>query len=177
MDNGKISVRYARALLSDAVEQHCEAEVYHKLCLLTANYSLALQQFNEALSNPLANDTEKVELLRAAIGGPVHPCLDNFLKFVTAKRRENKIFLIALKYQEMYREMKQLLRVDVTTATELDDQALGSIRDFVRETFHCEAELRMKVDPALIGGFTLDIEHNRMDASIKGRLEKLKKEL
>ena len=177
MDNGKISVRYARALLSNAVEQHCETEVYRQLCLLTANYSLAIQQFNEALSNPLANDTEKVELLRAAIGDPVHPCLDNFLKFITAKRRENKIFLIALKYQEMYRELKQLLRVDVTTATELDDKTLESIRDFVRETFHCEAELRVKVDPTLIGGFILDIEHNRMDASIKGRLEKLKKEL
>jgi F-type H+-transporting ATPase subunit delta len=177
MDNGKISVRYARALLSDAVEQHCEEEVYRQLCLLTANYSLAIQQFNDALSNPLADDTGKVELLRAAIGEPVHPCLDNFLKFITAKRRENKIFLIALKYQEMYREMKHLLRANVTAATELDDKALESIRNFVRETFHCEAELHVQVNPALIGGFTLDIEHNRMDASVKGRLEKLKKEL
>ncbi|MBP5573350.1 MAG: F0F1 ATP synthase subunit delta [Bacteroidales bacterium] len=177
MDNGKISVRYARALLSDAVEQHCETEVYRQLCQLTANYSLAIPQFNEALSNPMAVDTEKIELLRTAIGETPHPCLDNFLKFVTAKRRENKIFLIALKYQEMYREMKQLLRADVTAATELDDKALESIRNFVRETFHCEAELHVKVDPTLIGGFTLDIEHNRMDASIKGRLEKLKKEL
>lgn len=174
MDNGKISVRYARALLGDAVEQHCETEVYRQLCQLTANYSLAIPQFNEALSNPLASGTNKVELLRTAIGEPVHPCLDHFLEFVTAKRRENKIFLIALKYQEMYRETKQLLRTDVTAAAELDDKALESIRDFVRETFHRDVELHMKVDPTLIGGFTLDIEHDRMDASIKGRLEKFK---
>ena len=177
MDNGKISVRYARALLSEATEQHCETEVYRQLCLLTANYSLAIQQFGEALSNPLASDTEKVELLRATIGEPPHPCLEHFLAFVTSKKRENKIFLIALKYQEMYREMKQLLRADVTAAVELDDKAQESIRNFVREHFHCDVELHLKVDPTLIGGFTLDIEHNRMDASIKGRLEKLKKEL
>ena len=122
----------------------------------------------------MAGDAEKIELLRTAIGEPVHPCLDHFLTFVTAKRRENKIFLIALKYQEMYREMKQLLRADVTTAAELDDKALESIRDFVKETFHRDVELHVKVDPSLIGGFTLDIEHDRMDASIKGRLEKFK---
>ena len=177
MDNGKISVRYARALLNNAVEQQCETEVYRQLCQLTANYSLAIQAFNEALSNPMSGDTEKIELLRTAIGEPVHPCLDHFLAFVTEKKRENKIFLIALKYQEMYREMKQLLRADVTAATELDEQALASIRDFVRKTFHREVELRVKVDPSLIGGFTLDIEHDRMDASIKGRLEKLKQTL
>ncbi len=176
MDNGKISVRYARALLSDAAEQHCETEVYRQLCLLTANYSLAIPQFNDALSNPMAGDNEKIELHRTAIGEPVHPCLDHFLNFVTAKRRENKIFLIALKYQEMYREMKQLLRADVTAAAELDDKALESIRDFVRETFNRDVELHTKVDSSLIGGFILDIEHDRMDASIKGRLEKLKVE-
>jgi F-type H+-transporting ATPase subunit delta len=177
MDNGKISVRYARALLSNAVEQHCETEVYRQLCQLTANYAMAIQQFGEALSNPLATDTEKIELLRIAIGEPVHPCLDHFLAFVTFKKRENKIFLIALKYQEMYREMKQLLRADVTAAAELEAKAQESIRTFVREQFHCDVELHVKTDPTLIGGFTLDIEHNRMDASIKGRLEKLKKEL
>ena len=174
MDNGKISVRYARALLSNAIEQHCETEVYHQLCQLTTNYSLAIQQFNEALSNPIANDEEKLKLLHTAIDEPLHPCLSRFLEFVIQKKRENKIFLIALKYQEMYRKVKQLLRANVTTATELDDQALESIRNYVRNTFHCEAELHVKIDPALIGGFTLDIEHDRMDASIKGRLEKLK---
>ena len=41
MDNGKISVRYARALLSTALEQHCETEIYDGLVRLTHNYSLA----------------------------------------------------------------------------------------------------------------------------------------
>lgn len=176
MDNGKISVRYARALLSSATQQHCEADVYEQLGRLTANYSLAIQQFNEALSNPMIGNEEKMELLRTAIGEPVHPCLVRFLEFVTEKRRENKIFLIALKYQEMYRKARHLLRADVTAASELDDKALERIRDYVRETFHCDTELHVKIDPALIGGFILDIEHDRMDASIKGRLEKLKTE-
>ena len=174
MDNGKISVRYARALLADANEQHCETEVYRQLVQLTENYRLAISQFNEVLSNPLIGNEEKIQLIIAAIGAPVHPCLARFLDFVTKKKRESKIFLIALKYQEMYRSEKQLLRADVTTAADLDEVTLEKIRDYVQQTFHRTAELHVKVDPSLIGGFTLDIEHDRMDASIKGQLEKFK---
>ena len=173
MDNGKISVRYARALLNDANEKHCETEVYGQLMRLTENYSLGISQFNEALSNPMIGSEEKLQLLRTAIGEPVHPCLIRFLEFVTEKKRESKIFLIALKYQEMYRKEKHLLRANVTTAAELDEQTLEKIREYVERTFNCGAEMHVKVDPKLIGGFTLDIEHDRMDASIKGRLENL----
>ncbi len=176
MDNGKISVRYARALLNNANEQHCETEVYEQLMRLTDNYSMAIGQFNEVLSNPMIPGEEKIKLLRTAIGEPIHPCLTRFIDFVTEKKRESKIFLIALKYQEMYRKEKHLLRANVTIAAELDDNALEKIRTYVERTFNCGVEMHVKTDPMLIGGFMLDIEHDRMDASIKGRLEKLKTE-
>ena len=177
MDNGKISVRYARALLSIANEQHCEAEVYGNLSRLTASYSQAITTFNEVLSNPMLGNADKIELLKTAIGEPIHPCLIRFLEFLTEKKRENKVFLIALKYQEMYRKEKNLLRANVTTATELNDEALNKIKAFVERTFDRQVEMHVSTDPELIGGFTLDIEHNRMDASIAGQLNKLKKEL
>jgi len=177
MDNGKISVRYARALLNLACQQQCEAEVYDCLVRLTKQYSLAINPFNEVLSNPMITDSEKIQLILTAIGEPIHPCLRQFLDFVTEKKRVNKIFLIGLKYQEMYRKARNILRADVTTATELDDNTLGKIQSFVEDTFHCSAEMHVKVDPSLIGGFLLDIEHDRMDASIAGRLNKLKKDL
>lgn len=177
MDNGKISVRYARALLSTALEQHCETEVYEGLNRLTSHYSLAINQFNEALSNPMIADSDKVQLLRTAIGKPVHPCLQQFLEFLTEKKRTNKIFLIALKYQEMYRKHKGIILAKVTTAAAMEDATLEKISDYLKDTFHLEVEMHVNVDPALIGGFTLDIEHDRMDASIAGQLNKLKKEL
>ena len=177
MDNGKISVRYARALLDYANQQHCEAEVYGNLSRLTASYSQAINSFNEVLSNPMVGNADKIELLKTAIGEPIHPCLIRFLEFLTEKKRENKVFLIALKYQEMYRKEKNLLRANVTTATELNEEALNKIKAFVERTFDRQVEMHVSTDPELIGGFTLDIEHNRMDASIAGQLNKMKKEL
>lgn len=177
MDNGKISVRYARALFNQAESEQCAAEVYDCLSRLTANYGLAITAFNEVLSNPMVGDQEKLQLLHTAIGDPVHPCVAHFLEFLTAKKRENKIFLIALKYQEMYRKANHILRADVTTAMAVDDATLEKIRTYVEQTFHSTVDLHVKVDPTLIGGFTLDIEHERMDASVTGQINQLKKEL
>lgn len=177
MDDGKISVRYAKALLSDAKELHCETEVYEGLVRLTDNYSLAIHSFNEVLSNPMIASEEKLKLLHTAVGDPVHPCLSQFLAFLTEKRREDKIFLVALKYQEMYRKAKHILRVEVTTATTVEDPIVGKIQDFVEQNSQCSAEMHVKVDPELIGGFILDIENQRMDASVTGQLQRLKEEL
>lgn len=177
MDNGKISVRYARALLSTSLGQHCETEVYEGLVRLTNNYSLAINSFNEALSNPMIADSDKVQLLQTAIGEPIHPCLQQFLEFLTEKKRTNKIFLIALKYQEMYRKHKGIILAKVTTAAAMDDTTLEKICDYLKDAFHLDVEMHVAVDPALIGGFTIDVEHDRLDASLAGRLNQLKKEL
>ena len=174
MDNGKISVRYARALFNQAVSEQCAREVYECMKRLTANYSQAIHAFDEALSNPGIADEEKIKLLHMAIGEPIHPCVANFIEFMTAKKRENKIFLIALKYQEMYRKANNIIKADVTTAMEVDEGTIDQIRAFVEQSLHCIADMHVKVDPSLIGGFTLDIEHERMDMSVKGRLEEIK---
>ena len=174
MDNGKISVRYARALLQQAESEQCAREVYEGMKRLTANYSQDIKAFDDALSNPDVSDEKKIKLLQIAIGEPTHPCIVHFLEFLTAKKRENKIFLIALKYQEMFRKANNIIRADVTTAMEVDDNTLDKIRAFVEQSLHCTADMHAKVDPSLIGGFTLDLEHDRMDASIKGRLEQFR---
>lgn len=174
MDNGKISVRYARALFNQAVSEQCAREVYECMKRLTANYSQAINAFDEVLSNPGIVDEEKIKLLHMAIGEPIHPCVANFIEFMTAKKRENKIFLIALKYQEMYRKANNIIKAEVTTAMEVDEGTIDQIRAFVEQSLHCIADMHVKVDPSLIGGFTLDIEHERMDMSVKGRLEEIK---
>jgi len=177
MDNGKISVRYARALLHTAQELHCDKEVYEGLSRLAVQYSQAIQPFNEALSNPTVSDEEKVQLLLTATGAPVHPCLERFYRFVTEKKRENKIYLIALQYQDLYRKENKLLHASVTTAAPLEAATLEKIRDYLKATFGCDIEMQVQSDPGLIGGFTLDLGNERMDASIAGRLKQLRKEL
>ena len=177
MDNGRISVRYARALFQVAQEQGCEAEVYDGLTRFAHNYLLAIAQFNEVLADPIVAREEKVKLLEMAVGEPIHGCLKQFIAFVADQKREDKMFLIAMKYMEMYREKHHILSTQVTTATQLPEETYDKIKAFVKQTFDADAELDVHINPSLIGGFILDIENSRMDASVVGQLNALKNKL
>ncbi len=177
MDNGRISVRYARALFQLAQEQHCEDAVYDGLTRFAHNYLLAIAQFNEVLADPIVAQQEKVKLIEMAIGEPVHDTLKQFIAFVVDQKREDKMFFIAMKYMEMYRTKHNILHTHVTTATELSDVTYDKIKAFIKQTFDADAEMDIHIDPSLIGGFILDIENSRMDASVAGQLNALKNRL
>ena len=177
MDNGKISVRYARALFQLAQEQGCEDAVYDGLTRFAHNYLLAIAQFNEVLEDPMVAREEKVRLVEMAVGEPLHDTLKQFIAFVAEQKREDKMFFIAMKYMEMYREKHGILSTHVTTATELSEATYERIKAFIKQTFDADAEIDVKIDPSLIGGFILDIEHTRMDASVAGQLNALKNRL
>ena len=177
MDNGKISVRYARALFQLAQEQGCEEAVYDGLNRFTHNYLLAIAQFNEVLADPIVNQKEKVKLLDMTVGEPMHNCLKQFIAFVSEQHREDKMFLIAMKYMEMYRSKHNILNTQLTAATELPEATLDKIKSYVEQAFSSEVEMDIRIDPSLIGGFILDIENTRMDASVAGQLNALKNRL
>ena len=177
MDNGKISVRYARALFQLTQEQGCEDAVYAGLTHFAHNYLLAIAQFNEVLADPIVARDEKVKLLELAVGNPIHDTLKQFIAFVADQKREDKMFLIAMKYMEMYRAKHNILSTQVTTATELPEGTYDKIRAFVKQTLDADAEIEVHIDPSLIGGFILDIENTRMDASVVGQLNALKNRL
>lgn len=177
MDNGKISVRYARALFQVAQQQGCEDAIYEGLTRFSHNYLLAIAQFNEVLADPIVAREEKVKLLEMAVGEPMHDCLKQFIAFVADQKREDKMFLIAMKFMEMYRAKHNILSTQVTTATQLPEETYDKIKAFVKQTFDADAELDVHINPSLIGGFILDIENSRMDASVAGQLNALKNKL
>lgn len=177
MDNGRISVRYARALFQLSQEQGCEEAVYDGLTRFAHNYLLAIAQFNEVLADPIVAKEEKVKLMEMAVGEPLNDTLKQFMAFVADQKRENKMPLIAMKFMEMYRAKHHILSTQVTTATELPEATYDKIKAFVKQAFDAEAEIDVKIDPSLIGGFILDIENNRMDASVAGQLNALKNRL
>ena len=170
-------MRYARALFQTAQEQGCEDAVYDGLTRLAHNYLLAITQFNEVLADPIVEREEKVKLVEMAVGEPLHDSLKQFIAFVADQKREDKMFLIAMKYMEMYREKHNILSTQVTTATELTEESYDKIKAFIKQTFGADAEMEVHIDPNLIGGFILDIENTRMDASVAGQLNALKNKL
>ena len=174
MDNGKVSARYARALFHVAQERGCETPVYEGMERLVRNYLQAIAQFNEVLADPVIAKTEKVKLLEMAVGDPLHDGLRQFIAFVADQKREDKMFYIAMKYMELYRAKHNILSTRVTAAAELPESTYERIKAFIKQTFDADAEMEVNIDPNLIGGFILDIENNRMDASVAGQLNEVR---
>ena len=160
-----------------AQEQGCEDAIYEGMTRFAHNYLLAIAQFNEVLADPIVQKEEKVKLVEMAVGNPVHDTLKQFIAFVVDQKREDKMFFIAMKYMEMYRMKHGILSTNVTTATELPEATYDKIKAFIKQTFDADAEMDVKIDPSLIGGFILDIENTRMDASVAGQLNALKNKL
>ena len=177
MDNGKISVRYARALYNTAKELGCDKEVYGQLSGFVKLYEENMADLNAVFNNPVVGKEDRRNLLLTAMGPDITPCLKDFVDLVVDRNREDKMYLIAKKYEELYRVENQILRTRLTTAAQLSQNTLDEIKKSVEKGFNANVEMSETIDPSLIGGFVLDVGDERYDASIARQLARLKKTL
>ena len=99
------------------------------------------------------------------------------MEFLVENKREEYIYVISLVYQDLYRKENNVLKSDITSATLLSSDSIEKINKFISTTFNSTVEMNTTVNPNLIGGFIIDIQQNRLDASISGKLISLKKTL
>lgn len=175
MNDGLIAIRYARALYSSAKDKHKEDEVYKGICAINIAFE-QVPELKHALASPTIGDKEKAQLLLTSAGQKPAKELKDFIVFIINKKRESYMGSIARMYEQLYRKDKNIVVSTVTTAMEIKDKSLSHIEEFVEKTCNAkQVELRTKIDPSIVGGYILDIEGKRMDASIKGQLSKLYK--
>lgn len=177
MITGLIPQRYARALYKYALESGKTAEVYDEMKRVIASYS-ENPQLGKVLSNPFIAEEEKRRLMLAAAGQPTEECYDRFVTLVLEHNREDMFQLMSLAYRDEYRKANNISQVCITTAVRLSDDELERLRRVVRNAYKdSEFEFSYKIDPALIGGFVIDVDSTRLDASINGELEQLRQNL
>jgi len=136
---------------------------------MEANRDLAVFFFS-----PYFSSQEKREGIAEAVSG-AEPELVNFLELLAEKHRMPAIFRIRKNFEERWAQENRRLEVTVTSAVELDPKVAESIGEEIeRKTSH-KIELRSAVDEDILGGVVLQVGNMVLDASIKNRLEKLRK--
>jgi F-type H+-transporting ATPase subunit delta len=85
------------------------------------------------------------------------------------------IFRIRARYEELWDEENQLLPVQVTSAIELDESIVKNIGDRIGQQTGRKVELSSKVDPDILGGIVLRVGNSVLDASIRNRLNQLRR--
>jgi len=101
----------------------------------------------------------------------------HFLELLAERHRLPAIFRIRREYDRMWSEENKLVAVSVTTAVKLDQQIVEDIGKRIEQQTGKRIELSSTVDPGIVGGLVLQVGNMVMDASLKARLERLRKQV
>jgi ATP synthase F1 delta subunit len=143
-----------------------------------------LTQFADALDgnrelrvfffSPYFSSAEKVEGLRRAVSG-AEPELVNFLELLIEKHRMTEAFRIRRRFDQLWKQENRRLDVTVTSAVELDPAVTEKVGAEIERQTGQKVELASRVDEEILGGIVLQVGNMVLDASIRNRLEKLRK--
>jgi len=172
MDIGVISVRYARALLKSATEQKLDEAVYHDMLLLAKSY-IDVPQLRQTIASPMLSKEKKEELLLTAVGGEPTPLTRAFIQLVLREDREPVMQFIANSYVTLYRKQKNVIRGRLITAARVTPATEQKMRQMVESKTNGTVEFETEVNPDIIGGFILEYDTYRLDASVKSKLNSI----
>ena len=172
MDIGVISVRYARALLKSATDQKLEEKVYQEMMTIAKSY-LEVPQLRQTIDNPMLSKDKKQMLLLTAVGEKPSELTKSFIQLVLKEDRENVIQFMANSYITLYRKQKNVIRGKLTTAARVSAQTEQKMRQMVESKTNGTVEFETEVNPDIIGGFILEYDTYRMDASVKTQLNNI----
>ena len=177
MNDGLIPNRYARALYKLALENGDEQRVYGEMKALDRSYQAA-SQLKKAVGNPFLPLDEKMSLLCSAAEAQEDGSSAKFMRLVVEKKREDFLRAIARAFLKLYRERHGIARVEVVTAAPMPQSEVDKIVSMVKNKLgDKKLELTTTVNPALIGGFVVNIDDKELDASVKTQIDKLRLKL
>jgi ATP synthase F1 delta subunit len=171
----EIAVVYARSLFEAALDADKLDVVREQL----GEFADALDQDRELqvfFFSPYFSTQEKKEGLHKAVDG-ADALFMNFLELLLENHRMPAIFRIRRNYERMWKDHNRLLPVEVTSAVELDDETVRHIGDRIAEQTGRKVELSSNVEPDILGGIVVRVGSKVLDASIRNRLETLRKQV
>lgn len=177
MDNGLIPHRYAKALYKYALE-HGKTEVIYNLMKQVITSFEENPGMQKVLSNPFVKPEDKEKLLLSAAGNETDDAYTRFVKLIVGQKRSDFAYGMMLAYRDIYRKENNISQVNITTAATLPEAQMQKLRDLVKGAFKGSVlEFSESVNPDLIGGFVIDVDSVRMDASVSNELEQLRQTL
>jgi F-type H+-transporting ATPase subunit delta len=166
---------YARSLFEVATENDKLETIHDQL----AQFAEALDESNDLrvfFFSPHFSSQEKKDGIEKVVdGGDEH--FVRFLELLAERHRLPALFRIRREFDRLYAEEKKLLPVTITTAVELDEDTVDDLAERIKKQTGREIQVTTKVDPDVIGGLQMQVGNMVYDATIKGRLDKLRRQV
>lgn len=170
----RIATRYAKSLIELAVEQgklpQVSADV-HSLATASKNRDLQLM-----LKSPIISADRKNAALNALFGKQMDSLTMAYLTLLVNKGREKYLPEIAVEFVSQYKNLQQITSVKVISAAPLSDDVINDLKSHLLSSgiTHPNLEIETSIKPSLIGGFVLEFDSKRYDASVANKLAELK---
>ena len=171
----EIAAVYARSLFEVAQEQNKLDTVRDELGAF-ADAVDANRELQTFFFSPYFSTAEKADGLDRAVSG-ADPIVVNFLKLLIENHRTPAIFRVRRELDRLWREENKLLPVQVTSAVELDQATVSQIGERIAQQTGRQVDLSAVVEPEIIGGIVVRVGNSILDASIRNRLEQLRKQV
>lgn len=175
MSGSRAAVRYAKAILSFALEQQKEVQVNEDMLLIaeTIEESKDLQLL---LSSPIIKSQLKKVAIKEVFSSKVTSLTIGLIDLLIDNKRLSILNDVAKKYTVLFDKLKGIEVAKVTTAVPLTEALNKQVLNKVKEITGKEATIENKVNPDIIGGFILRIGDVQYDASIANKLQGLKRQ-
>ena len=141
--------------------------------LTVAKSYIDVPALRQTIDNPMLSKDKKEALLIVAAGEKPSALTKAFISLVLKEDRENMIQFMANSYVTLYRKQKNVIRGKLTTAARVSADTEQKMRQMVESKTNGTVEFETEVNPDIIGGFILEYDTFRMDASVKSKLNSI----
>ncbi|HHP7229248.1 MAG TPA: ATP synthase F1 subunit delta [Xenococcaceae cyanobacterium] len=170
--SSEIAEPYAQALMSVA-QQNDLTEEFGNTCREIENLMQESPDFSDFIANPVINPEAKKAVLRQ-IFQDANPYFSNFLMLLVDKRRIVFLKEIAAQFANLLRKLNQVALAEITAAKELNDAQKQALVEKVKSITEArDVELKINLDPELIGGVIIKVGSQVIDASVRGQLKRI----
>jgi F-type H+-transporting ATPase subunit delta len=166
---------YARALFDAALEENRLEQVRAEMAEV-AQAVAEVPALRALLRNPQLDPRARAAALEDMLSGG-EQLVRNFVLLLADKGRAAQFEEVARELERLVAEREGILSAELTTAVELSDAEARKLLGQIEEAAGRKVEATRKVDPDLIGGVVIQVGSYRLDASVRGRLERLRREL
>ncbi len=176
MSEQRVASRYAKSLLDLSKEQNVLEAVKNDMIQfqLIAKQNISLQTM---LKSPVVNNGDKMAVLKKIFASGFNPMTISFFAIVVRKNRAAVLESISETFLQQYNDFNNIISATVKTAQPIDAAVTAEVTQFIEKQSGKKVALTTIIDPSLIGGLVIQVGDNLYDASISGKINKVKQNL
>jgi len=174
MNSSKIAVRYAKALFDLALERGVIDSVYGDM--KTVGHLCAMEEVKAVINNPVIPQQKRKEIILALAGDGSDQLTVSFISLMFSQGRGDYLSAAARNFIDLTRRHRGIRQVTITTAVPVEGMLKEEMAALVTGKEKGSIEFIEKVDSSVMGGFILRVDDTYIDASVRSRLNRFRKE-